>query len=470
MTNHAQPCPTLSRPRAEPLSRQAGSGPAQKRLALKLWQTSRFGFKGLRRLSLPFELQVGLRYTRAGKRRAGAGSGNGLISFVSFISVLGIALGVAALITVLSVMNGFQKEVRDRMLGVLAHIEVTSGSGGIADWQALAARVRSDPEVVGAAPYVSGQVLLTRGESFRGALLRGVLPSAEPAVSDLDRDMVQGHLTDLVPGSFGIVLGSELARSFGVGAGDRITMIVPEGQVTPAGVMPRFRQFTVVGVFESGHYEYDSTLALVDIDDALRLFRQDDYTGVRLKLKDMQRAPEVAYDLSRLLRGDYLVLDWTQQNRNWFAAVQTEKKMMSVILALIIMVAATNLVSSLVMTVRDKQSDIAILRTLGAQPRSITAIFVIQGALVGLLGCGAGVVLGVVLSLNIGSIVSGIEHLLGVSFLPKDVYFINTMPSDMHTSDVILIGCFSIVLSLVATLYPSWRAARVEPAEALRYD
>jgi lipoprotein-releasing system permease protein len=226
----------------------------------------------------------------------------------------------------------------------------------------------------------------------------------------------------------------------------------------------------VVGVFESGHYEYDSTLALVDIDDALRLFRQDDYTGVRLKLKDMQRAPEVAYDLSRLLRGDYLVLDWTQQNRNWFAAVQTEKKMMSVILALIIMVAATNLVSSLVMTVRDKQSDIAILRTLGAQPRSITAIFVIQGALVGLLGCGAGVVLGVVLSLNIGSIVSGIEHLLGVSFLPKDVYFINTMPSDMHTSDVILIGCFSIVLSLVATLYPSWRAARVEPAEALRYD
>jgi lipoprotein-releasing system permease protein len=421
-------------------------------------------------LSLPFELQVGLRYTRAGKRRSGAGSGNGLISFVSFISVLGIALGVAALITVLSVMNGFQKEVRDRMLGVLAHIEISNGSEGIGDWQSLAAAAKQNPEVIGAAPYVTGQVLLTRGDTFRGALLRGVLPAAEPQVSDLDRDMIAGRLTDLTPGAFGIVLGSELARSFGVGPGDKVTMVVPEGQVTPAGVMPRFRQFTVVGLFESGHYEYDSTLALVAIDDATRLFRQDQYTGVRLKLRDMQRAPEVAYALARQLRGNYEVLDWTQQNRNWFAAVQTEKKMMSVILALIIMVAATNLVSSLVMTVRDKQSDIAILRTLGAAPRSITAIFVIQGALIGFLGCGAGVLLGVVLSLNIGAIVSGIEHLFGVTFLPKDVYFINTMPSDMHSSDVILIGCFSIVLSLVATLYPSWRASRVQPAEALRYD
>jgi lipoprotein-releasing system permease protein len=426
--------------------------------------------RGDLRLSLPFELQVGLRYTRAGKRRAGANSGNGLISFVSFISILGIGLGVAALITVLSVMNGFQKEVRDRMLGVLAHIEVSDPNGGITDWQALAKEAKRNPEVIGAAPYVTGQVLLTRGDTFRGVLLRGVMPLAEPQVSSLDRDMVEGHLTDLAPGAFGIVLGSEIARSFGVGPGDKVTMIVPEGQVTPAGVMPRFRQFTVTGVFESGHYEYDSTLALVNIDDALRLFRQDHYSGVRLKLSDMQRAPEVAYDLARQLRGDYLVLDWTQQNRNWFAAVQTEKKMMSVILALIIMVAATNLVSSLVMTVRDKQADIAILRTLGAAPGSITAIFVVQGALIGLLGCGAGVLLGVVLSLNIGAIVSGIEHLLGVSFLPKDVYFINTMPSDMHLSDVVVIGCFSIVLSLVATLYPSWRASRVQPAEALRYD
>ncbi|MGA2550596.1 MAG: lipoprotein-releasing ABC transporter permease subunit [Burkholderiaceae bacterium] len=421
-------------------------------------------------MTLPFELQIGLRYTRAGKRRQGAGSGNGLISFVSLISVLGIGLGVAALITVLSVMNGFQKEVRDRMLGVLAHIEISAASGSIGDWQALANDARRNREVTGAAPYVTGQVLLTRGDTFRGALLRGVLPSAEPQVSDLDRDMILGHLTDLVPGEFGIVLGSELARSFGVGRGDKVTMVVPEGQVTPAGVMPRFRQFTVVGVFESGHYEYDSTLALVQIDDATKLFRQDGYTGVRLKLRDMQDAPEVAYALSRQLRGDYLVLDWTQQNRNWFAAVQTEKKMMAVILALIIMVAATNLVSSLVMTVRDKQSDIAILRTLGAAPGSITAIFVIQGALIGLLGCGAGVLLGVFLSLNIGSIVSGIENLFGVSFLPKDVYFINTMPSDMHLSDIVVIGCFSIVLSLVATLYPSWRAARVQPADALRYD
>lgn len=421
-------------------------------------------------MSLPFELLVGLRYTRAGKRRLGTGSGNGLISFVSFISILGISLGVAALITVLSVMNGFQKEVRDRMLGVLSHVEISSATGGIEDWHRVADEAAKNHAVIGAAPYVTGQVLLTRGETFRGALLRGVLPAEEPKVSDLDRDMVAGRLTDLVPGAFSIILGSELARSFGVGVKDKVTMIVPEGQVTPAGVVPRFRQFTVVGIFESGHYEYDSSLALVHIDDATRLFRQDQYTGVRLKLQDMQRAPEVAYELSRQLGGDYEVLDWTQQNRNWFAAVQTEKKMMSVILALIIMVAATNLVSSLVMTVRDKEADIAILRTLGAPPASITAIFVIQGALIGLLGCAVGVALGVVLSLNIGSIVSGIEHLFGVTFLPKDVYFINTMPSDMHTSDVVLIGCFSIVLSLVATLYPSWRASRVQPADALRYD
>lgn len=421
-------------------------------------------------MNLPFEWQVGLRYTRAGKRRADTSQRNGFISFIAAVSTLGIALGVAALIVVLSVMNGFQKEVRDRMLAVLAHIEVSGVNGTISDWQKLADEARTNKEVIGVAPYVSGQVLLTRGDSFRGALLRGVLPSEEPKVSDLGADMVEGHLTDLVPGSFSIILGSELARGFGVGVGDKVTVAAPQGTVTPAGLIPRFRQFTVVGVFESGHYEYDSSLALIDIDDATRLFRQDNYTGIRLKLEDMERAPEVAAALGPVFTEPVYILDWTRQNRNWFAAVKTEKNLMFVILTLIIAVAAFNLVSSLVMTVTDKQADIAILRTLGAAPRSIMGIFVIQGAIIGLVGCAVGVFLGVILALNIGSIVSFIEHLFHVTFLPKDIYFINTMPSDLRLPDVIKIGGISVVLSLLATLYPSFRASRLAPAEALRYE
>lgn len=421
-------------------------------------------------MSLSFEWQVGMRYTRAGKRRSTLQRGNGFISFIAAVSMISIAMGVAMLIIVLSVMNGFQREVRDRMLGVLSHIEVIAENTPLTDWQSVAATARRNPEVIGAAPYVSGQVLLTRGDSFRGAELRGILPDAEPAVSDLGRDMVSGKLTDLQPGGFGIILGAELARGFMVGPGDKVTVAAPQGQVTPAGLIPRFRQFTVVGIFESGHYEYDSTLALIDADDAQRLFRQDGYSGVRLKLKDMDEAPAVARAIQRTLPGDLYAVDWTRQNRSWFAAVQTEKKMMFVILTVIIAVAAFNLVSTLVMTVTDKQADIAILRTLGASPRSIMRIFIIQGALIGLVGCLAGVIGGVIIALNVGDIVAFIEHLFGVSFLPKDIYFISTMPSEVRPPDVALIGCVSFALSLLATLYPSWRAARVQPAEALRYE
>jgi lipoprotein-releasing system permease protein len=406
-------------------------------------------------VNLPFEWQVGLRYTRAGKRRSDTSQQNGFISFIAAISTVGIALGVAALIVVLSVMNGFQKEVRDRMLSVLSHIEVSGLNGGIDDWQKLAAEARTNKEVIGVAPYVSGQVLLTRGDSFRGALLRGILPSEEPKVSDLGADMVEGKLTDLKPGEFDVILGSELARGFGVGVGDKITVAAPQGQVTPAGLIPRVRQFN---------------LALINIDDATRLFRQDQYTGIRLKLEDMDRAPQVAAQLASVFTEPVSILDWTRQNRNWFAAVKTEKNLMFVILTLIIAVAAFNLVSSLVMTVTDKQADIAILRTLGASPRSIMGIFVIQGAIIGLIGCLVGVVLGVIVALNVGELVGFIEHLFGISFLPKDIYFISEMPSDLRLPDVIRIGSVSVVLSLLATLYPSFRASRLAPAEALRYE
>jgi lipoprotein-releasing system permease protein len=421
-------------------------------------------------LNLPFEWIVGLRYTSAKRRRSETTQRNGFISFIAAISMLGILLSVAMLITVLSVMNGFQKEVRDRMLSVLAHVEVSAWDGALPDWKAIEAKARTDSEVIGAAPYVSGKVLFTSGERFDGALLRGVLPSAEPEVSDLGRQMVEGRLTDLVAGQFDIILGEELARSFGVHVGDHVTVAAPEGQVTPAGLMPRFRQFTVVGVFASGHYEYDSTLALTHIDDAARLFRIDGPSGVRLKLRDMDAAPAVAYHLAATLGEDLRIVDWTRQNRSWFAAVKTEKTMMFVILTLIIAVAAFNLVSSLVMTVTDKQADIAILRTLGAAPGSVLAIFIIQGAIIGLVGCFAGVGLGLLLSYNVGDLVAGIEHLFGIVLIPQDVYFISKLPSDVRLPDVAGIAAVSVVLSLVATLYPSWRAARVQPAEALRYE
>jgi lipoprotein-releasing system permease protein len=418
-------------------------------------------------LNLPFEVRIGLRYTRAGRT---ARRRNAFISFISGISMAGIALGVAALIVVLSVMNGFQKEVRDRMLSVLSHIEVFSYDGALPDWRRVAQQARAHPEVLAAAPYVSAQAMFTSAEVVRGALVRGIDPALEPTVSDVVSNLKGGKLNDLVEGGFGVILGIDLARALSVGPGDKVTMIAPQGTVTPAGIVPRLRQFRVIATFESGHYEFDSTLALIHIGDAERLFRVEGPIGVRLKIKDMQQAPRVAAQLAGLLDPGLAVRDWSRQNRTWFAAVQTEKRMMFIILALIIAVAAFNLVSTLVMTVTEKQSDIAILRTLGASPRSVMAVFIVQGTLIGVIGTSLGVAGGLLIANNLDVIVPAIEHVLGVRFLDPGIYFISTLPSDPRASDIVPITLISLVLALVATLYPSWHAARVRPADALRYD
>ena len=416
--------------------------------------------------NLPFEWMIGLRYTRAGKRSAR----NSFISFISLISMAGIALGVAALIVVLSVMNGFQKEVRDRMLSVLSHIEVFDASGSLPDWRVTAAEAMRNKDVRGAAPYVEAQAMVTREDTVRGIMVRGILPAEEPKVSEVAKQVRRGSLNDLRPGEFNIVLGGELARALHIKLGDKLTLIAPQGQVTPAGVLPRLKQFNVVGIFEAGHYEYDASLAFIHLDDGEKMFRQTGPSGLRLKVADMQQAPEVALSLSRSLSGELYIRDWSQQNRNWFAAVQTEKRMMFIILTLIIAVAAFNLVSTLVMTVTDKQADIAILRTLGASPASVMKIFMIQGALVGLLGTALGVGGGVLIALNVDVIVPFIESLFGVQFLPRDIYLISALPSDLRWSDVWRIGGMAVVLAFLATLYPSWWAARVRPADALRYE
>ncbi len=416
--------------------------------------------------NLPFEWRVGLRYTRSGKRSGR----NNFISFNSFISMIGIALGVAALIVVLSVMNGFQKEVRDRMLSVLAHIEVFDPVGALPDWQLTAKEALSHKEVKGAAPFVLGQAMVARGDKLRGVVVRGIIPQEEPKVSDVIKQIKLGSFEDLQAGQFNIVIGSEMARVLRLQVGSKLALIAPQGQITPAGVVPRMKQFTIVGIFEAGHFEFDSTMAFIHIQDAQTMFQLDAPSGLRLRIDDMQRAPLVAHDLSRTLSGRLLIRDWSKMNRVWFAAVQTEKRMMSIVLILIIIVAAFNLVSTLVMTVTEKQADIAILRTLGASPRSIMKIFIVQGAIAGLLGTLVGMGLGVVISLNVDVIVPFIERLFGVQFLPKEIYVINKMPSDLRWMDVMVIGGFSILMAFFATIYPSWNASRVKPAEALRYE
>ena len=417
-------------------------------------------------MDLPYEWHIGWRYTRAGR----AGRRNGFISFISLVSMLGIALGVAALIIVLSVMNGFQTEVRDRMLSVIAHIEVFENAGGaLPDWRATAAAAQRNPAVVGAAPFVAAQALVGRGDELRGAAVRGIDPAEEGKVTELAR--TQGPLLALLkPGEWNIVLGGELARILRAVPGDKVTVVSPSGQVTPAGVVPRLKQFTLVGTFEAGHYEYDSGLALIHVDDAARLFRVEGPTGVQLRLTDAQDARFEGAQLQRSLGPTVSVRDWTRTNRNWFDAVQIEKRLMFIILTLIVAVAAFNLVSTLVMTVTDKRADIAILRTLGASPRSIMGIFMVQGAMAGIMGTMGGVALGLLVAFNIDVIVPAIERALGVAFLPGSIYVISRMPSQPLAADIVPIVIISLALAFIATIYPSWRASRVNPAEALRYE
>jgi lipoprotein-releasing system permease protein len=412
----------------------------------------------------PYELLIGLRYTRA-KRR------NHFISFISMISMLGIALGVAALIIVLSVMNGFQKEIRARILGITPHIQVIPRSGELQDWQSLMNIVGANPDVQGASPYINGQGMLSQNESVEGVMVRGILPEGENKLTGLADKMKAGSLANLRAGEFGVVLGSDLASSLGAHLNDSILLITPQGQITPAGMVPRLKQFKVVGIFEIGMSPYDNALALIHLNDAQKLYRMgDSVSGISARLHDLDRAQQIGLELERTLPPYAYVSDWTQQNANYFSAVQMEKKMMFIILSLIVAVAAFNIVSTLVMAVTDKQADIAILRTLGASPASIMKIFMVQGVLIGLVGAIIGVVGGIIVAVNIGTIVPFIEHLFNVQFLSKDVYFISELPSDLQKSDVIVTASFSFLVSLLATLYPSWRAAKTQPAEALRYE
>ncbi len=418
-------------------------------------------------MNLPFELLIGLRYTRAGRRGRRK---DGFMSFISTISVSSIALGVMALIIVLSVMNGFQKEVRDRMLSVLSHVEVVHITGSIPDWKALSETILTEKHTAACAPYVAGQGLLNRRGNLRGIALRGIDPTYEPQVSDVAKTLGESTLSALKAGDFGVILGRDLARLLRVNVGDKVTLIVAKGNTTPAGFVPRMKQMTVKGLFQSGHYEFDSTLVFTHIDDAAALFRTGGPTGIRVKLDDINLAPTVTQHLLMKLPADYYATDWTRQNRTWFAAVQVEKRMMAVILFLIVLVGSFGLVSTLVMTVTEKQSDIAILRTLGASPQSIMTIFVIQGCIVGLIGVLLGTGLGLAISCNLDVIVPAIEHLFGVEFLPREIYFISQMPSDPRASDIVPIAVVSFLASLLATLYPSWRAARTHPAQALRHE
>ena len=418
-------------------------------------------------MSLPFEFLIGLRYTRSGRR---TGRKDRFVSFISATSVVSIALGVMALIIVLSVMNGFQTQVRDRMLSVIPHIQISSGTGPVSDWRSLAAVAEKNSEVRGAAPFVEGQGLISTGDRVIGTMVEGVDPKEEVKASEVASTMPAGTLDSLTPGSFHAVIGSVLAARLGVAPGDKIALVVPQGTTTPAGMIPRVRTLTVSGIFTAGHFEYDSTRLFMNIEDAAALFRTGGPMGVRVRVADMQEAPAVAESLMKSLPPGYFARDWTVENKTWFAAVQVEKRMMSIILFLIVLVGAFGLVSTLVMTVTEKQSDIAILRTLGASPGSIMKIFMVQGAVIGVIGVASGVAIGLLIACNLGSIVSAIEAVFHVEFLPQSIYLISGMPSEPRASDIIPIAVFSLFLSLAATVYPSWRASRIRPAEALRYE
>ena len=428
------------------------------------------GIYGTLRLSIflqpvnSFPLFVGLRYTRARQRTR-------FISVISLISVVGIALGMTVLITVLSVFNGFQREVRTRMLSAVAHVQISGVGESLRDWQSVAAVAAKHPHVVAAAPYVSAQGLLTSGGNVRGAFLRGIDPAQEDKVSEIGAHMRSGTLDDLRPGEYNVALGAPLARALGVVVGDRVVLVAPQGQVTPAGILPRLRQFTVTGIFEIGHYEIDAGLAVVHIGDAQRLYRMgDEVSGVRLRLDDLFLARAVVRDLVADLPQDVSVSDWSRFNATYFRAVELEKRMMSLLLFFIIAIAAFNMVSSLFMVVKEKQADIAILRTMGASPGDVMRIFMVQGTLIGAIGVMCGIVFGIIGALNVASIIAFIEGVFHVKFMPQDVYQIADLPSQLQAGDVVLTAVVAFTLSILATIYPSWRAAKVNPAEALRYE
>lgn len=413
---------------------------------------------------LPFELFIGLRYTRA-KRR------NHFISFISGISILGISLGIIALVVVLSVMNGFHKEVRERILGMASHASVTSVRGPLEEWQEAMSLARANPEVLGTAPFTESQAMLVFGNAVQGAVVRGIDPGLEPGVSDVGDQMVEGTLDDLAAGEYRIVLGRELANLLGATVGDKVTVVTPQANITPVGTMPRLKRFTVSGIFEVGMGDYDRGVALVHMKDGAKLSDLGEgVTGVRLRLVDLYDAPRVSRELAGALPGTYYVTDWTDQHRNFFRALQTEKRMMGIILFLIVLVAVFNIVSTMVMVVTEKQADIAILRTLGASSSSIMKIFVVQGATIGGLGLAIGVGVGVLLALNVEAIVASIESLFGIQFIDPNLYYISQLPSDLQWGDVLVVGGGAFLATLVATLYPAWRASRIHPAEALRYE
>ena len=415
------------------------------------------------RLFHPLSLAIGLRYTGA-KRR------NHFISFISLVSMLGIALGVTALIVVISVMNGFEQELRARILGMVSHATITAYGENVHDWPKLIDEAKKDPHVIGAAPYIEREGML-QARRISGAMIRGVVPELEASVSEVGKSTREGKFELLTPGSYHMVLGTELAHTLGVSLGDSVTLMAPQMRATPVGVIPQMRRFKVVGLFEVGMYEYDRGYAFVHVEDAAKLFREGDgVTGVRLKLDDLFKAWRVAQDLTTRLDGIYSVRDWTQQHSNFFRAVQTEKLVMFIILSLIVAVAAFNLVSTLVMVVTDKQADIAILRTLGASPRLVMTVFMVQGLAVGLIGTLLGLAGGVSIALNIDVIVPFLERTLGFQAMPGDIYYISTVPSQLRWPDVGRIGVLSVLFSVVATLYPAWRAARTQPAQALRYE
>lgn len=423
---------------------------------------------------MSYEWWIGARYAGLSRNRGTKARADRFVSFIAASSMTGIALGVAALIIVLSVMNGFQTQVRDRMLSVLPHIELYIPSDNhtrvLQHWQDISQIARMDNRVLGAAPFVSAQAMLAHNQDLSGVQVRGIDPEFETTVSDLATQMQQGSIELLESGSYNMVIGTQLAASLNLRIGDTVLLLAPQGSVSPAGFSPRMRQFKIAGIFATGHYEYDSNLAFVNDMDAAKVFRDSGYSGVRLRTNDMQNAPAIAHSILENMPLGVRALDWTQSNRTWFAAVKTEKRMMFIILTLIVAVAAFNLLSSLVMAVKDKRSDIAILRTLGATPKQIAKIFLVQGSLIGFAGTLLGVFFGTLIAYNIDVIVPWIESLFNVHFLPQQIYFISEMPSDPKLTDIAAIGLTSLILSLLATLYPSWRASKLQPAQVLRYD